>query len=869
MDFFEIFNEHNGESQPKAVQEPTPTRSYASEPDHAAGNRFVQGLNPEQRQAVLHDKGPLLILAGAGSGKTRVITHRIAYLISARQVSPWQILAITFTNKAANEMKTRVAELIGDVSKQMWIGTFHSMLARVLRKHAELIGYSSNYSIIDSDDQKKVVRDILKELNIDDKQLAPNQVHSSISNAKNSLIGAEDFLRSSGGGYYNEQVSRVYKLYQQRLKRSDSMDFDDILFYTVELFNQHPEVLAIYQERFNYIMVDEYQDTNGAQYQIVKALAAAHHNICVVGDDDQSIYSFRGANIRNILDFEKDYRSCTVIKLEQNYRSTETVLSAANAVISNNKGRKAKKLWTSLPAGEAITFVREDNNFSEARYVADEISRRVRRGDLAYSDAAVLYRTNAISRNIEQGLREQGIPYRIYGGLRFYDRKEIKDVLAYLRLITQPNDDLSFGRVVNTPKRGIGQASILALSEIAAKEDRPMLEIAARANLYPELSRVSKRLQEFYHLIAGFRQEVKKDDYSLPDFVDLVQNVSGLMQEVVEQQEKGKDVTADRIENMKELLSDAQEFVTNYTPPADIDDLAEFQNMDALLDRPIEAAESSISSELSSTDSQAAEEVSRLNAHISLENLLNAFMEQAALSSSTDIEEGDENFVRLMTIHAAKGLEFNLVFLVSAEEGIFPGYRSIGDAEQLEEERRLAYVAITRAKKKLYITTARMRTLYGQTQSFLPSRFIQEIPEQYIDEIGGSARGDRHAYGSRQPGQGKPAVNNDRSQSSGAMPAGGSILKGDAAAARKNMSSGMEFLKSGGKKEAAKSASAAVDSSILQPHQIQKGDNVRHDTFGLGQVLQVEPVAGDALVAIRFTSGTKRLMAKFAKLKKV
>ncbi len=864
MDFFELFNEQNSAAKKETTRIPSETKAAAAAMSGADENRFVRGLNPEQRKAVLHDQGPLLILAGAGSGKTRVITHRIAYLVSARQVSPWQILAITFTNKAANEMKVRVAELIGDVSKQMWIGTFHSMLARILRKHAELIGYSSNYSIIDGDDQKKLVRDIMKELNIDDKNISPAQVHSTISNAKNNLTGADSFLRTSGGGYYNDRVARIYKLYQERLRRSDSMDFDDILFYTVELFDRHPEVLAIYQQRFHYIMVDEYQDTNGAQYQIVKALAAAHQNICVVGDDDQSIYSFRGANIRNILDFEKDYRSCTVIKLEQNYRSTDTVLSAANAVIAHNKGRKAKKLWTSQPGGEAITFVSEDNNFSEARYVADEIKRRVRSGDLGYSDVAVLYRTNAISRNIEQGLREQGIPYRIYGGLRFYDRKEIKDVLAYLRLITQPGDDLAFDRVINTPKRGIGQTSVMTLAGIAAREGLPMLEIAAKANLYPELSRVSKKLQEFSRLIASFRQELLKDDYSLPDYVDMVQNVSGLMQEIVEQQEKGKDVTADRIENMKELLSDAQEFAANYTPPADFDDLEAFQDMNAFMDDAAPGALSSEAGELS-----PAIEASSLNAHIKLEELLHAFMEQASLSSSADIEEGDDNFVRLMTIHAAKGLEFNLVFLVSAEEGIFPGYRSIGDEEQLEEERRLAYVAITRAKKKLYITTARMRTLYGQTQSFLPSRFVQEIPEQYIEEVGGSTRSDRYAYGSRQPGRGQAPAVTTKSATGPVPAAGSSLLKGEAAAARKNINSGMEFLRSGGKKDVKPAATSAVDGSVLQPAQIQKGMKVRHDTFGIGEVLQVEPVAGDALLAIRFPSGTKRLMAKFAKLKNV
>ncbi len=866
MNFFDLFNQENGiEDEENAREEEkkqakkavvTPAATVADLTD----DRFVRGLNPEQRQAVLHDRGPLLILAGAGSGKTRVITQRIAYLISNRRVSPWQILAITFTNKAANEMKERVAELIGDVSKQMWIGTFHSMFARILRKHADLLGYTSNYSIIDSDDQKKVVRDIMKELNLDDKQFNANSIHGSISNAKNNLIGAENFLRLSGGGYYNQKVEQVYKLYQQRLRRSDSMDFDDILYYTVELFDQHPEVLARYQERFHYIMVDEYQDTNGAQYKIVKALAAAHQNVCVVGDDDQSIYSFRGADIRNILDFEKDYKNCTVIKLEQNYRSTNTVLSAANAVIAHNKGRKAKKLWTSKPGGEQISFAVLDNNFTEARYVADEIKRRVRRGDLGYDDVAILYRNNAISRSIEQGLREQAIPYRIYGGLRFYDRKEIKDVLAYLRLITQTNDDISFERVVNTPKRGIGQATVLALGDLARQEGRSMLEIAAKANLYPELSRASRRLQEFAHLIASFRQELMRDELSLTDFVELVQGQSGLIQEIIDTQEKGKDVTVDRIENMKELLSDAKEFIDSYTPPIDLDDLSAFSSIDAPDDLPVNE-----SSDLGATLGEG----SSLNAHTPLEDLLLAFMEQASLSSSADLADEEESYVRLMTIHAAKGLEFNLVFLVSADEGIFPSYLSADDEIALEEERRLAYVAITRAKQKLYITSASSRTLYGQTRSYFPSRFIEEIPTEYMASYGGSSRGDRQTFGSREERRGGaarqrtgPAVQTGSTAGTGSK----SILSGDSRAAQSKIGSGMDFLVSGGKQK--KAATPAGGPQALAPHEIHKGDKVRHDTFGVGDVLQVEPLAGDALVVIRFQSGTKRLMANFAKFKK-
>ncbi|MDD2213284.1 MAG: UvrD-helicase domain-containing protein, partial [Oscillospiraceae bacterium] len=632
---------------------------------------LLEGLNPQQKEAVMHDSGPLLILAGAGSGKTRVITNRLAYLIQVRRVSPYAILAITFTNKAANEMKERAAALVGDTARRMWIGTFHAMFARILRQHADLLGYSKHYAIVDSDDQTAAIKTCMKELNIDEKSFSPNSVKAAISTAKNALRDPEAYVRAAGHDYRAATIARVYQAYQRRLRANDAMDFDDILYNTVTLFAEHKDVLAQYQQRFRYIMVDEYQDTNGAQYQIVRFLAAVHHNLCVVGDDDQSIYSFRGADIQNILDFEKDYPDARVIKLEQNYRSTKMVLGAANAVIKHNQDRKAKHLWTAQDQGEAITLFHAADHMEEARYIAEEISRRVKKKDCGFGDFAVLYRANALSRSIESGLREYGIPYRIYGGLRFYDRKEIKDVLAYLRLVALPKDDLSFERVINTPRRGIGEVTLSHLRELALSQGMSLLDVAAEADHYSELGRVAARLQTFAGLIFKLRRRLAAEDMSLADFVEYVQNESGLMQDILEQQEKGKDLTVDRIENLKELLTDAQEFTNTYLPPEA--EQAVQQAGDWLLSG---AAEDE--AELMGLDRPDPAATETAAPQLTLSEYMDAFLERASLYSSMDLDESGQDFVRLMTIHAAKGLEYKVVFLACAEEGIFPGYRSIG-----------------------------------------------------------------------------------------------------------------------------------------------------------------------------------------------
>ncbi|NJP40924.1 UvrD-helicase domain-containing protein [Oscillospiraceae bacterium HV4-5-C5C] len=855
---------------------------------------LLEGLNPQQREAVMHDSGPLLILAGAGSGKTRVITNRLAYLIQVRRVSPYAILAITFTNKAANEMKERAAGLVGDTARSMWIGTFHSMFARILRQHADLLGYSKHYAIVDSDDQTAAIKTCMKELNIDEKSFSPNSVKAAISAAKNALRGPEIYVRTAGHDYRATTIAKVYQTYQRRLQANDAMDFDDILFNTVTLFAEHKDVLAQYQQRFRYIMVDEYQDTNGAQYQIVKFLAASHHNLCVVGDDDQSIYSFRGADIQNILDFEKDYPDARVIKLEQNYRSTKMVLGAANAVIAHNQDRKAKHLWTALDQGEAITLFHAANHMEEARYIAEEISRRVKKKNCSFGDFAVLYRANALSRNIESGLREFGIPYRIYGGLRFYDRKEIKDVLAYLRLVALPKDDLSFERVINTPRRGLGEVTLSRLRELAASQGLSLLDLSAEAGHYSDLGRAAARLQAFAGLIFKLRRRLAAADMSLAEFVEYVENESGLMQDILEQQEKGKDLTVDRIENLKELLTDAQEFTNTYLPPEA--EQAVNQAGDWLLSA---AAEDEASLQgLDTPDDAPAAAVSE---KLSLSEYLDAFLERASLYSSMDLDESEQDFVRLMTIHSAKGLEYKVVFLVCAEEGIFPGYRSIGDEAQLEEERRLAYVAITRAKEKLYITTARSRILYGQTQSNPVSRFVTEIPTEFLQEIGGATdpfsqpRPSGQAYRSGGSGQSYQTdsdwsgATKDRSgpaqaaASAGAGaagPAGPGQAKGSGAVLGDDY--GLSMFKpatkpgrtrqSGGASRTPAGPAAMTEPAAaagIAPADLQPGERIRHPKFGPGVLLRVEPVAGDAILQIRFDSGsTKRLMARQARLTK-
>ncbi|MDD2458310.1 MAG: UvrD-helicase domain-containing protein [Eubacteriales bacterium] len=863
MDLFDLLldNQDAPAEQPTAPAATTRPQVRSTPPSASDPARLLSGLNPEQARAVQHVNGPLLILAGAGSGKTRVITHRIAYLVEVHKISPAAILAITFTNKAAAEMKSRIEDLVGSASSAMWIGTFHSMLARILRRFADRLGYERNFSIIDSDDQQKVVKQCLAELKLDEKTFAVRSVHAQISSAKNALQTPADFAREAGSDYRASKVAEVYRLYQDKLKRANSMDFDDILLEAVRLLENQPDILAEYQNRFRYILVDEYQDTNHAQYKLVQMLSAGHRNLCVVGDDDQSIYSFRGANIQNILDFEKDFKGCTVIKLEQNYRSTGNVLGAANEVIRNNAGRKNKKLWTEAHAGEKITFLRAESHSDESRYIASEISRLATGQQYRYGDIAILYRLNALSRNLEGALRDEGVPYRIFGGMRFYDRKEIKDVLAYLRLIAFPKDDLSLGRIINVPRRGIGDATLETLAQLAAAHQVSQLEICTRAQEFPELARTSGRLLLFASMVERLRQGLLSDQMSFPEYIEWVENESGLVQDILDQQEKSKADSVDRIENLKELLSDAVEFDQNRRNQ--IDQMA--------------------GSDLAQ---QTGVEEDHLILATTLPDILNAFLERAALYSEMDNDAGEQDYVRLMTIHSAKGLEFKAVFLVGAEEGLFPGYRSMASEADIEEERRLAYVAITRAQEKLYVTTARSRLVFGQTQSLMVSRFIREIPDEYMDERGGSRRGDRSAEFGESAGWGR-GEGSTRSQASQSIAGGypdfpavsGKTPKIEnpfvtTTPARRGPASSPVQPSTGPAIAAAPGATgphaASPAKKGIEPASVQPGDRVRHSSFGEGKVIRVDPVAGDAILLIEFGKvGQKRMLARQASLEKL
>ena len=705
-------------------------------------------------------------------------------------------------------MKSRIEGLVGPDSLAMWIGTFHAMMLRILRRFAALLGYDRSFTILDVDDQQKIIKSCLTELNYDEKAFAPKVVHSQISAAKNALIGVDQYAREAGQDFRLSRIARVYSLYQDKLKKSNSMDFDDILCEAVRLLSEHPEVLAEYQDRFRYILVDEYQDTNHAQYRLVRLLSDHHRNLCVVGDDDQSIYSFRGANIQNILDFEKDFKGCKVIKLEQNYRSTAMVLNAANAVIKENKGRKAKRLWTSSGAGEPITFLRAENHSEEGRYIAAQINSLVTRSDsaCAYRDIAVLYRLNALSRSLESALREQGIPYRIFGGMRFYDRKEIKDVLGYLRLILLPGDDLALNRIIQVPRRGIGDTTLEQLAFLAAREGKSQLAICTEASAYQELQRAAARLQSFAGLISQLRSRLLANDLSLAEYIEWVESESGLVQELVDQQGKSRlDDPVDRIENLKELLSDALEFTAGRQELRALDQAGGPEDQDLLAQ--------------------------------DLPSVLASFLERAALYAEMDEDRENQDYVRLMTIHSAKGLEFGTVFLVGAEEGLFPGYRSMENEADIEEERRLAYVAITRAKRKLYITTARSRLVFGQTQNLSVSRFAQEIPSQCLEEIGGSRFRDSGAEFGRSAPAGRAKFPGMPEQN---RPIPDPIRP------------------------------AAPSPRTSAPIDLQKGDAVRHARFGTGRIVSCEPVAGDAIVIIEFESGDrKRLLARMANLEKI
>lgn len=756
---------------------------------------FTEGLNIEQKKAVLHGDGPLLVLAGAGSGKTRVLTHRIARLVEELGVAPWNILAITFTNKAAKEMKDRLSSLIGASVNDMWVSTFHAMCVRILRREITKLGYDSNFVIYDSADQQTVIKECIKQLNISDKQYTPKGCIERIGRAKDEFLTPDEFITANSGNYYDVMVGEVYKLYQKKLKDNNALDFDDLIMMTVQLLQQYPSVLEYYQNKFRYILVDEYQDTNKAQYLLVNLLARKYKNLCVVGDDDQSIYGWRGADVTNILDFEKDYADCTTIKLEQNYRSTPSILSAANSVIKNNKGRKVKELWTANDELDKPVLCSVDDAYEEARYVAGEIEKSIRDEEYTYSDCAILYRTNAQSRAFEDIFMREAIPYKIFGGLKFYDRKEIKDCVSYLRTILNPYDNVSLSRIINVPKRGIGATSIERVAELATQNECSLYEIISHVEEYPELARAATKFKSFAGMIKGLR--VLAGTMTVSALFQEVLDVTGIIREY--EAEKTEEANA-RIDNIKELKTVAIEF-----------------------------------------ERQAEDE----DGDCSLE----AFLAQISLVSDIDSMEADSGAVTLMTMHSAKGLEFPVVFLVGMEDGIFPSYRSLDDAEKLEEERRLAYVGITRAMKKLFITNAFARTMYGKTERYNKSRFLDEIPETILNVINMSSN--RNYFASEPVTRGfsgvgispkKPVVSGfgkvDTSKNAGAFGVGG-ISKGFGASQPKKLV------------------------------EVNVGDKVSHPKFGVGIVSKLSGEPPKQMVEINFEQyGMRRLMLAFANLTK-
>ena len=635
---------------------------------------LIEGLNDKQKEAVLATEGPCLVIAGAGSGKTKVLTHKIAYLMMQKYVKPWNILAITFTNKAANEMKERVEKLVGEAAKNMWIGTFHSICVRILRRYIDRLGFDHTFLIFDTSDQKTLIKECMKTLKLDDKMFNDRSILSEISNAKNEMLEPKAYQTKYEGDYRKEVIGRVYELYQKRLKENNAIDFDDIINYTIKILTENPDALEYYTNKFQYVLVDEYQDTNKAQFTLVTILASKYGNITVVGDSDQGIYSFRGADITNILNFEKDFPGTKVIKLEQNYRCTGNILKAANAVIKHNENKYAKKLWTENDEGALPIIHKADDEYDEARYIVEQINHLKREEYFKYSDFTVLYRMNSQSRAIEEILRREGIPYKIVGGLKFFERKEIKDIISYLRLIYNFSDNISLRRVINEPKRGIGKTSIDKMAEISEQTGLSMFDIIKHADEYG-LNRVKANGMEFIQTIEYLRSKI--EELSISDLIKETLDKTGYVK-ALELENTTEAET--RIQNLEEFLTVA----------------IEFEEEEA-------------------------------------ENTLGDFLEGITLSSDIDGMEDQEDSVTLMTLHSAKGLEFPVVFLVGMEEGIFPGNKSIGEPKELEEERRLFYVGITRAKQYLYLTCARKRTIFGSTSFNAISRFINEIPEELLD----------------------------------------------------------------------------------------------------------------------------------------
>ncbi len=763
-------------------------------------NNILEGLNNKQYEAVVNTDGPCLVIAGAGSGKTKVLTHKIAYLLNEKDIKPWNILAITFTNKAANEMKERVKKLVGEVAKDIWMGTFHSICVKILRSFIDRIGYDKSFIIFDTSDQRTLVKECLKSLEIDDKMFTDRSVLSEISNAKNEMLEPIGYAMRAGGDYRKEKIAKVYSLYQQRLKENNAVDFDDIINLTIKILSENPDVLEYYSEKFKYVLVDEYQDTNKSQFMLVTMLAAKYGNITVVGDNDQGIYSFRGADISNILNFEKDFPGTQIIKLEQNYRCTGNILNVANAVIKNNAVKYEKKLWTENETGELPNVFCGDNEYDEATYIVGQINRLRREEYYKYSDFTVLYRMNAQSRAIEDILRREDIPYKIIGGLKFYERKEIKDIIAYLRLIYNPSDNLSLKRIINEPKRGVGKTSIDNISKLSEENNISMYEIIKNAADFG-LNRVFVNTREFIDQMEYLIS--RKEEFKISELIKETLNKTGYTKAL----ENENTVEAEtRIQNLEEFLTVAMEF---------------------------------------------EEEIA--------ENSLGEFLEGITLSSDIDGMEDEEDSITLMTLHSAKGLEFPVVFLVGMEEGIFPGYKSIGEPKELEEERRLCYVGITRAKQYLFLTCSKQRTIFGSTTYNAPSRFLEEIPKEYLQGYEEAFTQEETSYADTsyhwEYGNKTAKIKTYRMDSVG----------NDALVVPKrtqtnpgyNFRTPESFLSNLNKKTESK-----IDLS-----KYKAGVRILHKKFGEGTINYVEEEGEDLKVDINFDKvGHKRLMAKFAGL---
>ena len=766
---------------------------------------IYESLNPVQQEAVYHTEGPLLILAGAGSGKTRVLTHRIAYLIDECQVNPWNILAITFTNKAAGEMRERVDQIVDFGAEDIWVSTFHSTCVRILRRYIDRLGYDRSFTIYDGDDQKTVIKEVCKKLNIDTKVYKERTLLSAISSAKDEMIGPKEYLLRSEGDYARQRIAQVYEEYQKRLRSNNALDFDDLLFKTVELFKTDAEVLNYYQDRFKYIMVDEYQDTNTVQFQFVSLLAAKYRNLCVVGDDDQSIYKFRGANIHNILDFEKTFPDAKVIKLEQNYRSTKTILDAANGVIHHNQGRKDKTLWTDNEQGVPIALNQYQTEYEEAMGIVKDIAAKTERHEAEYKDFAVLYRTNAQSRVLEEKFVTRNIPYRVVGGVNFYQRKEIKDILAYLKIINNGQDDVAVRRVVNVPKRGIGATTVTKAAEYADQWGISLYEAFKQVDGIPGLGRAAAKINGFVNLIQVFR--TKAEYMSLAELYDEVLEDTGYLKELQAEQ---TDEATTRIENLDELRNKIVAYEEETEQPS-----------------------------------------------------LNELLEQIALVADVDNMDDSDNKVILMTLHSAKGLEFPYVYLCGMEDGLFPSYMTIAndDPMEIEEERRLCYVGITRAMKKLTLSYAMCRMMHGQTQYNKISRFVKEIPPQLI---GGSLPRERF---SRKVEDDLPW--NTGSASNGISGFGGSRAGTYGSDSRMGTGVGNRGIRQSHKFDVSAFAKKGGDMKKTAPD-YEVGDTVKHIKFGTGVVQAIKDGGKDYEVTVDFPKyGPKKMFAGFAKLKKV